>query len=280
MTSDDKEPLGRLFPAPGDWPVTAPEAVLVVVAHPDDETVGAGGHLALLRPLALVHVTDGAPMDPGDATAAGCPDRSAYAAVRRRELLDACEVAGLNTAGLRCLGVVDQEAAFHLQRLTWSIEYLLREMEPDVVLTHAYEGGHPDHDATALAVHAACLEMRRSGLAAPAIVEMTSYHHRAGRMAVGEFLPSEAYPSQTRVLSEAQRELKRAMIRCYRTQQRTLEAFPIEVERFRMAPKYDFRRPPHPGVLFYEMFPWGMNRDQWTRLAGELLDTLEIRECL
>ncbi|MBV9250682.1 MAG: hypothetical protein JO227_15715, partial [Acetobacteraceae bacterium] len=35
----------------------------VVVAHPDDETVGAGASLRLFRDLTLVHVTDGAPRD-------------------------------------------------------------------------------------------------------------------------------------------------------------------------------------------------------------------------
>ena len=39
-----------------------------------------------------------------------------------------------------------------------------------VVLTHAYEGGHPDHDAVAFAVHRAA---RRTSAA---VVEMPFYH--------------------------------------------------------------------------------------------------------
>src|SRR6185437_9724842 len=51
------------------------------------------------------------------------------------------------------------------------------------VFTHAYEGGHPDHDAVAFAVHAAC---RLSDIP-PAIVEMPYYHRQDGRLITGEF---------------------------------------------------------------------------------------------
>ena len=44
---------------------------------------------------------------------------------------------------------------------------VLDDVRPDVVLTHAYEGGHSDHDATAFAVHLAAGVMRREGGKAP-----------------------------------------------------------------------------------------------------------------
>ena len=43
--------------------------VAVVAAHPDDETIGAGASLGLLRTPVLVHVTDGAPRSGHDARA-------------------------------------------------------------------------------------------------------------------------------------------------------------------------------------------------------------------
>src|SRR4051812_11232063 len=68
-------------------PVDAPMAV--VVAHPDDETIGVGALLALFRRLLLIHVTDGAPRNLHDAQATGFATCGDYAAARRRELVSA-----------------------------------------------------------------------------------------------------------------------------------------------------------------------------------------------
>jgi N-acetylglucosamine malate deacetylase 2 len=45
--------------------------VAVVVAHPDDETIGCGAILRRLPLVRLVHVTDGAPRDMIDAVRLG-----------------------------------------------------------------------------------------------------------------------------------------------------------------------------------------------------------------
>jgi len=54
----------------GDDSRAAPSA-MAVVAHPDDETVGAGALLDRLDDVVVVHVTDGAPRDLADARSAG-----------------------------------------------------------------------------------------------------------------------------------------------------------------------------------------------------------------
>ena len=60
--------------------------VLVVAAHPDDETIGAGGMLGRMANPYVLHVTDGAPRNPDFARAAGYRSREEYARARRREL--------------------------------------------------------------------------------------------------------------------------------------------------------------------------------------------------
>ncbi len=249
--------------------------VVLVAAHPDDETIGAGGLLPRLRDVVIVHVTDGAPRDLRDARAAGFEFREDYAQARRLELLNALELAGIGREQTRALNVPDQEASLDLAGLAQRVAEILAEERPGAVLTHPYEGGHPDHDATAFAVHAAC-----AGLpAAPDIYEFTSYHARNGAMAMGEFLMSQE-PGAAIQLSNEDRERKRRMVDCFATQREVLRNFPIDIERFRAAPAYDFTQAPHAGKLFYENFPWGMTGEKWRRLAAEALQRLGMPAAL
>src|SRR5205085_8052842 len=140
-----------------------------------------------------------------------------------------------------------------------------------VVITHPYEGGHPDHDSTALAVHAACGLLLRENLPAPRVMEMTSYHNRNGAMAYAEFLGPNNGEVRTLALSTEERAFKQRLFECYATQRETLRWFPIELERFRPAPCYDFTQPPHPGQLYYEQFHWGIRGKNWRALAREAL---------
>lgn len=233
---------------PDDEAVRVSPRLLVVVAHPDDETVGAGALLARLPDVWILHATDGAPRDPRFMARGFSGSREEYARARRRELETAMALAGIGPDRLLHLEIADQEAVLEIPRLVEGIARVCREIQPGRILTLAYEGGHPDHDAVALAV-------RR---AAPGIetFEMPLYHAEPGteRMIVQEFLPGPQEVLLT--LTEEERDLKQRMIRAFATQEETLRAFlPPRDERFRPAPACDFTRPPHAGRLQYEI--WG-----------------------
>ena len=56
---------------------------MIVVAHPDDETIGLGAQLGRFEDALLVHLTDGAPRDGEDARNYGFASVADYAAARR-----------------------------------------------------------------------------------------------------------------------------------------------------------------------------------------------------
>ena len=64
-------------------------------------------------------------------------------------LISAVRRAGVEPWQLVALNVVDQEASLEMAYLTLKLVDLIRKGRPGVVQTHAYEGGHPDHDAAA-----------------------------------------------------------------------------------------------------------------------------------
>jgi LmbE family N-acetylglucosaminyl deacetylase len=248
---------------------------LFVVAHPDDEVIGAGSLLSRFEHCRIVHVTDGAPADMRDARRAGFEARNDYAQARRSEAVTALSLAGIAEDQIIELGLPDQQSSYQLVSLVQRLYELLRQLRPQIVITQPFEGGHPDHDATAFAVHQARRLLLYENETAPEIFEMTSYHRRDDYVVYSEFLPRADSDCTTFVLSEDEKTRKRKMFECFATQREVLRWFPIEVERFRRAPDYDFTRPPHAGKLHYEYFDWGTTRDQWLSLARAALRVLD-----
>lgn len=255
----------------------ARQSALVVGAHPDDELIGAGAMLRRLREAGILTVTDGAPRSGRNARSAGFTSNWRYARARRREAAAALSLLQRPLQPVVNLGLPDQRVIFRIDPLVRQLMRLLRPGAFNVVITHPYEGGHPDHDATALAVHAACRLIERAGGAAPMIVEMACYHLYDGQIVYGDFLPhSEAGPVESFQLDIEERALKRAMMDCHQTQASVLAPFPVVRESFRRAPTYDFLSPPCPPPLTYETYGWEITGDIWRRAAARALHALDI----
>ncbi len=158
MPENDKVDIEAVYAALG-WSGAPHPRAMVLVAHPDDESIAFGAHLGSMTGAVVVHTTDGAPLDLRFARELGFEDAASYARARRAELQAALQIAGVDDTAAICLGYSDQEAAFHLVDLTNRLAALFAEHAIEVVFTHAYEGGHPDHDATAFAAHAAAARL-------------------------------------------------------------------------------------------------------------------------
>ncbi len=263
-------------------PRPLPRAALIF-AHPDDETIALGARLARFAGAHMVHVTDGAPRNAGRAH--GFHSLSDYRQARWQELQQMLETAGIPNISRERLEIADRDASLELTRISRRIAEILQAHRSEVVFTHPYEGGHPDHDACAFAVHHAVAMLRGCKdqvplITPPLIIEAPFYHaDPAGidvGMETGTFLPAGRNAPERQktkevaiALSPEEQKCKRALIECFQTQRETLSCFQLTEERFRIAPEYEFRLPPHNGAVFYDSRPWGMSSQSFCDLASE-----------
>jgi N-acetylglucosamine malate deacetylase 2 len=140
-------------------------SVLIIGAHPDDETMLAGGVIALLAERGLaVHLLCATRGEGGEAGDPPLCAQSELGAVREAELR--CAVQALGARSLRLLNYVDPvvgpdeelfpfEADFNT--LAAEIQQAIRQVEADGVISHGPEGeyGHPAHQLIHRAAHAA-----------------------------------------------------------------------------------------------------------------------------
>lgn len=244
----------------------------VIVAHPADEVVGAGCLIAKLVDVSVLHVTDGAPMQ--DAKAAGFEARADYARARREECLAALAIANVAEDRVVDLEFPDRRASTFLAGLTKKIATFLQQSATDIIVTHPYEGGHPDHDATAFATHAAMRLLKLNGFKPPALFEMGLHPSADFKAKVPDFLPGTEREITTLLLDDRAKEMKQRMFACFETQRESLDASPIGPEKFRQPVAYDFTSPPQEGKLHYERFDWAPTRQEWLSLACAALADL------
>jgi LmbE family N-acetylglucosaminyl deacetylase len=255
---------------------TSVPRVMVVAAHPDDDILGAGGRLpGLSQNLYVVYVSDGAPRNPRFAREAGFSSRESYALARRREAREALGIAGVAEDRVFELFAIDRETTLELPRLTREMASLMRTIEPEIVLSHPYEGGHPDHDATALVVHAARQLLLEAGDPVPTLFEFTSCHDPRGGLSCGQFLTQPGLEERVFELGEELAERKARMLACHRTQASIWSRLPLRFERFRVAPEYDFLRAPQ-GRFHYDRVDRGVSGASFLAFASAALSLLGI----
>jgi LmbE family N-acetylglucosaminyl deacetylase len=229
------------------------DSTVIVSAHPDDETIGVGARMRLFKNLTLIHVTNGAPDRKGAAQRAGFPDPATYSATRFKELEQVLDLLDVQPRR-RCLGFVDGATVQSLERL---VELLTFELQGQaLVITHAYEGGHPDHDSCAFAVQHACSRLAARGDNPPVRIEHTGYHSYRGRLRSGVFWSGERVSTATACLTAEESRAKATALEAFRSQPWLRSVFTVDREVYRAAPLYDFTLPPAPRAFLYDSFGW------------------------
>ncbi|MFY0583809.1 hypothetical protein ACN28S_64430 [Cystobacter fuscus] len=85
-------------------------------------------------------------------------------------------------------------------------------------------------------------------------------------------------PVATVALSTGDRALKRRMLACHASPGWESGSASSAPEHYRLAPPYDFTRPPRAGRLLYEVPTPGMTAVRWRRLARRALEQLKLTE--
>lgn len=218
--------------------------LLVLAPHADDEVIGALGTLCAFRgAITIAFLTDGAP--PARWRPPGL-DRTRYRRTRREEAGRVWQ-ALRPQARLHFAPFPDQQLAFCLDAAATWLAPIVAAAGPDGMLTPAFEGGHPDHDATNLL---ASVMRARAQLA---VWEYALYTARAGVIRRQEF-PGE--PQWTKRLHAGAAACKRVAFALYRSQASTLADFSCGQEALRPLPRHDYSRPPISEPVVYELWGW------------------------
>jgi LmbE family N-acetylglucosaminyl deacetylase len=139
--------------------LTACREIVVVAAHPDDETLGFGATSAMLADMGVrvqvVSVSDGGASHPGLSQL----ERQRVEQIRRTELDRAVRALGLPDA--ISLGLPDGQIGDHEYRLADLLSEFLASRSAETWCAATWRGdGHPDHEAVG---RAAAIAVARTG---------------------------------------------------------------------------------------------------------------------
>ncbi|MCC7046167.1 MAG: PIG-L family deacetylase [Alphaproteobacteria bacterium] len=222
--------------------------ILLLAPHPDDEVVGASAAIGRARAAG------------GEVFVAflstGVPDRelfwfwqrngrAARVAQRRAESEAAARLLGFTIALFQEIPTrnLKSELAGTRARLV----DLIARRQIDMVWVPAYEGAHQDHDAANFLASTFGDRVQ--------VWEFAEYNNAGGRTHSQEFPAPNGTEIELR-LREREMAAKRAALTLYGSERGNLSHIQVGREAFRPLAAYDYARPPHQGILFYQRFQW------------------------
>jgi len=237
--------------------------ILVLAAHPDDEVVACAASIGrALRQGAEVYVLY---------MTNGCIARENMWSWQRKRYEFFVN---------RRLSEAEKAAEFldiiPLSRPSRPARHLWRDLRAvfaeiiDAISTHgidqiwapAYEGGNADHDALNAVAKAASMNLpvvaggiRVDSENTPFVLEFAEYNFSGGKPRSQEF-PSLNGTERTIVLTPEEKATKLKALAVYISEKSNLNYVRAEKESYRPLASYDYGKPPHPGVLWYERFQW------------------------
>ncbi|HYZ15794.1 MAG TPA: PIG-L deacetylase family protein [Candidatus Acidoferrum sp.] len=133
--------------------IPSEQPAIVFAPHPDDETLGCGGTIAVKRrrgaEVTIVYMTDGA------AAYGESADHERLTTIRHSEALEAAQVLGVRARDLIFLGYPDGRLGDFREQAAARVQTIIDTRRPREIFVSYGRDGHPDHEATSAIVHAA-----------------------------------------------------------------------------------------------------------------------------
>ena len=231
--------------------------MLVLAAHPDDETIACSGLLQRATASLVVFAVDGAPPRYGFERKFGSLRQ--YSELRFREASSALQ--NIPHCLFRRLTkpddswFVDQHLFLNLPDAFASLISIVNDFSPDLLVSHALEGGHIDHDACHILANRAahCLHL-------PAL-EFPLYWRSPRGQDIFQKFRDQREREFLLNLTEQERTRKLQMLAQYRSQHGLVSVFDLETERFRPVTPLDLSRVP------WQDYPFENRRKPLTKVT-------------
>jgi LmbE family N-acetylglucosaminyl deacetylase len=209
---------------------------LIVAPHPDDETLGCGGAIALLRSLncdvQVVVISDGTLSHPRSQKYPADQLR----ALREAETLSALKLLGVEVNAVTFLRMQDGSISTQYQSAVASCRTYITEVAPQIIFLPWRYDPHADHRATWKLIHAVLDDLRLS----PRLIEYPIWDWDSNQRGS----PPESLEVTTwRLNINTVVELKQQAIAAYRSQ--ITDLIDDDPEGFRLSPEMleNFTRP-------------------------------------
>jgi LmbE family N-acetylglucosaminyl deacetylase len=186
--------------------------VMVIAAHPDDETIGIGGiiqrHVNEGKSLAVIFVTTGGRGPPNSLR---IQDRIL---LRKSEAISALCTAGVLEENIIFLGFPDRITSMYMDTISEDIKELLKKYTPSILYTHSVEGGNFDHDIVGLVSQLVALEGK-----VEKVIEWAEYNETFPLSCPFINFPDYASePYEEFILDSQILKIKLKMLECYKSQ--------------------------------------------------------------
>ena len=219
---------------------------LFIIAHPDDEVVGATTIIKKLleekNKVYIFFLTNGV-ISEKYLMFWQKKNIKKMKIVRKSEMKLSLKELGINDFFFQDIPTRSLKEKIYDTYL--KIKKIIVKNKIDVLFCPAYEGGHQDHDVA----NFICSKFQRKC----DIYEYPEYNFYNNKINCNSFFDKRGN-QKIHILSDQEKFFKKNCLKIYSSERKNLGYIKFDKESYRRLQKYDYSQPPHLGILFYRRY--------------------------